>query len=579
MVHDESQPEPPGGDDADDARGDNDRGADDRGAATTFDAVSLEDTLAPARRRPAPPSRFLAPGTLLGGTYEVQEVVGEGGMGVVYRARDLALDRPVAVKALHANLMGDQGIRRRFLREARVMTRWSHPNVATVYDLVDEAAVLAIVMELIEGSNLRKVSQDWRGRVPLAELPALLGGVLDAMSEAHAQGIVHRDLKPENILLQQTPGGWFPKVIDFGIVKILEGTTYTLTGALLGTARYMSPEQAQRPDLLDHRSDIYSLGVTLYELVCGRTPFEHENHFSLMMAHVTTPPPAPSTLRPEIPDGLEALILDCLAKDPEARPQDCGEVRERLEVSLEGVARRAPAAPVRPPRIDHAHGSTLLEVPAGVFRMGSQRREIWLDRFHIDRLPVTNRQFHRFLKATGYQPDDEQADRFLAHWKGEAPPAALADHPVVYVSWLDARAYATWAGLRLPTEAEWEKAARGTDGRRYPWGRDQPTGAHASFGRRHRGTQPVGSWPAGASPYGVEDLAGNTWEWCDDVDDPTFYDSGPQRNPHNAGGPSRSSAVARGGSWMFDARSLRCYERSAWPPSWRMEMVGFRCAL
>ncbi len=527
-----------------------------------------------------PPARYLKPGTLLSDNYEIQSVIGEGGMGIVYRAIDTTLSRPVAIKTLHSNLMGDRGIRRRFVREARLMTRWSHANVATVYDLIDTDPVLAMVMELIEGQSLERALVAWKGQIPLAELEGVFFGVLDAMADAHQIGIIHRDLKPGNILLRSDADGWTPKVIDFGIAKVLEGTTYTMTGALIGTCRYMSPEQAQKPEHLDHRTDIYSLGVTLYEALCGRGPFEHENNFSLMMAHVTEPPPPPSRFRPELPEGLEALLLDCLAKEPSSRPQSCGIFKARLAESLSGIeARRSPVRP-RPRTIHHAHGGSLNLIPGGSFQMGPSRRSVWLDDFYIDRYPVTNRQFARFLKATGYRPSDDEAHRFLSHWTGGLFPERLADHPVVCVSWSDARAYCSWAGLRLPTEAEWEKAARGTDGRRYPWGRPNPGPEHAHFNTHpSHGTAPVSAHPEGASPYGIEDLAGNVWEWCDDVDDPAFYQDGPVRNPRNPAGAERGSTVVRGGAWMFDAPTLKTWSRRSFQPDYRLEMVGFRAAL
>lgn len=523
------------------------------------------------------PSRFLPTGLVLGGTYRIEAVVGEGGMGVVYRAWDQALDRRVAVKCLHLNLLGDPEVRRRFVREARVMTRFGHPHIASVFDFVESNDVLALAMEFIEGVTLLTHLERWRGGLPLSEVAGVMLPVLDAMACAHAEGVVHRDLKPENILLAR-PGGT-PKVVDFGIAKILEGTAYTMSGALLGTWRYIAPEQAQRPHLVDHRADIYALGVTLYHLIEGRLPFDHDNPYALLMDHVHTPPPPMA--REDAPAALVSLVMDCMAKDPADRPGSCAAVAERLEAVFaeEGSAVTAPTAKVEARPTVGDDGMSLVWVPAGPFLMGSARREVWLDAFAIDRLPVSNRQFRRFVEATGYRPDDRHRARFLAHWRGGRCPDGLLDHPVVYVSWHDARAYATWVGRRLPTEAQWEKAARGTDGRRYPWGRASPTPTHARFGGRRSGTTPVDAHPAGASPYGVLDLAGNVWEWCLDADDPVFYTHGPDRDPCRTAPPDREASVARGGSWAFGPRTLRTYARRGFSPDTRLDGVGFRCAL
>jgi serine/threonine-protein kinase len=181
--------------------------------------------------------------------------------------------------------------------------------------------------------------------------------------------------------------------------------------------------------------------------------------------------------------------------------------------------------------------------------------------------------------VTGYRPSDPEAHRFLPHWREGRCPPGLDDHPVVFVSWLDARAYTVWAGCRLLTEAEWEKAARGTDGRKYPWGRTEPTTDHANFGRSRQSTMPIGQFPDGVSPYGIFDMAGNVGEWCEDVDDPKFYLSGPERNPRNTVQPGNRPCVVRGGGWMYDARSLRTYSRSSFHPTYRIGSVGFRCAI
>ena len=510
--------------------------------------------------------------------YRIETVVGEGGMGVVYQAWDEAVGRPVALKCLHANLCGDPEIRRRFAREARVLQDYQHPNVIKVFDFIEHDYLLAIVMELVQGPSLVQYLAKWRGRMPLGEVRALFGGVLTAVGAGHRQGIIHRDLKPDNILVSGDGDARRPIVVDFGIAKILEGTTYTMSGAFLGTCSYMSPEQVQRPTAADTRSDIYSLGITLYQLCTGRLPFEG-NHFSVMMAHVNQAPRPPSELRPELPPALVTLILEAIAKDPAQRPPSCEEFHQRLETALGDV----PASPRQrpeslPPVLASENGPDMRLVPAGTFLMGQQRRGVYLDAFYIDVTPVTNQQFSRFLTVTGYRPSDEGAGRFLHHWQARKIPKGKDEHPVVYVSFADARAYAAWVGKRLPTEAEWEKAARGIDGRKYPWGRSEPGPRYANYGGARSGTVAVGSFPAGASPYGVLDCAGNVWEWCSDYDDPKFYSDGPANNPSNPSGGQKGHLVMRGGSYMYGARALRTFSRTSFEAHYRFGDGGFRCA-
>lgn len=509
--------------------------------------------------------------------YTIESVLGEGGMGVVYRAYDHALDRTVALKTLHTNLAGNDDIRVRFAREARILRSYHHPNVVQVYDFVEQGYLLAMVMELVEGPTLVQYLEKWRGRMPFDEIRQIFRGVLEAVAAGHRHGVIHRDLKPENILVTGTGDALRPKIVDFGIARILEGTTYTMTGAFLGTCCYMAPEQVQHPQGADPRSDVYSLGVTLYQLCTGKLPFEG-NHFSVMMAHVQQAPKSPSSLRSDLPPALEKLILDALAKSPSERPATCEEFLRRLDEALPDprptvtVERVSPLPPV----LKGSQGEEMVLIPAGPFKMGRSKREVYLDAFYIDRTPVTNAEFATFVAVTGYRPTDEGAARFLRHFQGGKPPKELENHPVTYVSWVDARAYAAWLGKRLPSEAEWEKAARGTDARKYPWGRTEPGPKRANYGNKDRGTVPVGSFPEGASPYGVLDMAGNVWQWCEDFDDPSFYEDGPPNNPRNERPSER--LVMRGGSYMFGPRALRTYSRTSFEAHYRFAGGGFRCA-
>jgi serine/threonine protein kinase len=545
-------------------------------------------TLSDPRQRALPP-RLIAPGTRVSEHFQVDGVLGEGGMGVVYRATDLRSGRTVAIKALHASLMGDDGIRRRFRREAQLMLSWNHRYVARVYDVIEHPDLLAFVMEYVDGPTLEEYAQRWSGKLSYDDIRQIFGCVLEAMETAHAIGIIHRDLKPHNILLS-LEDGVVPKIVDFGVAKVLEGTTYTMSGALLGTCRYMPPEQVESSQDVDHRADIYSLGVTLYRCVTGRCPFEGNSHFAVMMAHVQQIPEPPSAFRPHLPMALEHIILQSLAKDRADRPQSCAEFRAAIERSLVDVtSTRVEREADHPPVILDDDGSEMLLVSSGPFQLGPHRRVVMLDRFYLARHPVTNKQFQRFVEVTGYRPNDAEKHRFLYHFRNGRCPPGLADHPVVFVSWTDARAYCRWAARRLPSEAEWEKAARGPDGNKYPWGREEPRPELANFGQARAktypvtsgdgGTAPVTAFPHSASPYGAEGMAGNVFEWCEDVDDPGFYLRGPERNPRNTIQLGEAPCVIRGGSWRYDARSLRTYARASFPPTFRLDTVGFRVAL
>lgn len=514
--------------------------------------------------------RHLAKGVRLG-PYEIVDLIGEGGMSAVYGARDTVLGRRVAVKVLHPNLMGDAGIRRRFLLEGRITRGWAHPNVVPVLDAVHHDDVIGLVMERVDAPTLAELLVQWREGLPLRELGEVAVGVLRGLQAAHDRNVVHRDLKPGNVLVVSTHGRLVPRVIDFGIARVLEGTTYTLTGAVVGTCRYMSPEQV-RGDGVDARSDLYAFGVLLYELATGRPPFDDDQPFALMMAHTTREPPRPSLVRTSLPVALERAIVGCLAKDPAARPQSAAHLAAALEQALPmALVGRTPEAGPGP------NGHDLVLVPEGEFLMGPDRRPVYLDAFALDRHPVTNGQFAAFLAATGYRPEDPT--RFVGHWPSPAGPRVeQRDHPVVNVCFADAMAYAGWLGLRLPSEAEWEKAARGTDGRRYPWGRATPTPRHAWFGKR-QGPGAVGDRPAGASPFGVHDLAGNVWEWCAELDLPEFYAAGPASNPRRPYRGDDHPLVVRGGAWMFDdPKALRTWSRARQEPRVRLDTLGFRCA-
>jgi len=280
--------------------------------------------------------------------FRIEKLIGEGGMGKVYRARLVALDKPVVLKVLRRALLADRQTVARFRREAQAASRLSHPNSINVIDIGEtEGGEQYIAMELVDGKDLQQVlSTEWP--LPEARVIRIVSQILSALSEAHAAGIIHRDLKPENIMVQQRrkePD--FVKVLDFGIAKIVDASPetgpITRAGFVCGTPEYMSPEQARGGDL-DARSDLYAVGVLLYQLTTGLLPFVADSSASFAAKHLTETPIAPSQRRPglTLSAGLERLILKALAKDPAARPQTADKFRQEL-LAVGGGARSSNA--------------------------------------------------------------------------------------------------------------------------------------------------------------------------------------------------------------------------------------------
>jgi eukaryotic-like serine/threonine-protein kinase len=265
-------------------------------------------------------------GRLLEGRYAVEAFIAHGGMASVYIATDTRLERRVAVKVLHAHLSDDPETVARFEREARAAARLSSPDVVAVYDQGNDAGRAFLVMEFVPGANLRQIVRD-RGRLSTGEAVAVMDHVLAALSAAHAAGLVHRDVKPENVLI--TADGRV-KVADFGLARAVSGSTVTTTGSvLLGTAAYLAPEQFEH-GTADARSDVYSAGVLLFELLTGTTPFQADSTYALLNRHAHEDIPAPSTRASGIPPQIDALVTWATSRDPQERPADAGELHASL---------------------------------------------------------------------------------------------------------------------------------------------------------------------------------------------------------------------------------------------------------
>jgi serine/threonine-protein kinase len=281
------------------------------------------------------------------GNYKIIEEIGRGGMGVVYKGMDVSLERYVAIKVLSEDLASDKELMERFHTEAKAQARLSHANIATLHAFEQVGRTCLIVMEYLEGESFEQMIER-RGPIPWEEAVPLFKQALLGIGYAHRAGIVHRDIKPSNIMVAR---GGIVKVMDFGIAKVMGNQRMTRTGTRLGTLAYMSPEQIQNLPV-DVRSDIYSLGVTLYQLLSGHVPFEAESEFKVMSDHVTTPPPSPVRFYPYIPDGIVGADLKALAKKPEERFQSCEEFGSALEKpgSIAATQPTAPQAVVVPPQ-------------------------------------------------------------------------------------------------------------------------------------------------------------------------------------------------------------------------------------
>lgn len=539
--------------------------------------------------------------------YQMLDITGRGGMGIVYKVRSLEHDIPVAVKILISPKECYPGARERFMQAAHASKALSHPNIVTVYEVeCHERDYPYIVMEYLEGINLQdKIKRD--GHFDLEEGLIIARGIASGLSYAHQKGIIHRDLKPGNIMLARDSalGGNIPKIIDFGLAKWEKESSLTVTGEGYYTIYYSAPEQRMNFHEVDPRGDIYSFGKTLYYLFTGEEPCDID--------------------REDVPDNIWPVLHKAIRKNPEYRYKSIEEMMEALEDAVRGKletvengAAESDAFPIvditpRPPdgivkqlqiagvSIDIEQGviissqdqAPMVYVPAGSFLMGDESdhadydegpiHEVHLDSYLIDVYPVTNTRYAIFLKAV------EESGEKAKEWCHPDQPANKShipqfwysdkwnqpEYPVVGVDWWDAYAYCAWAGKTIPTEAEWEKAARGVDGRPYPWGNQIPTPALCNFNKINNRTTEVTRYPNDRSPYGCSNMAGNVWEWCYDWFDPTYYRRSPRNNP--AGPESGRSRAGRGGSWMNDARRVRSTTRAYGSgPGDRNHHLGFR---
>ncbi|MBK7318632.1 SUMF1/EgtB/PvdO family nonheme iron enzyme [Candidatus Villigracilis affinis] len=633
--------------------------------------------------------------------YEILELLGTGGMAMVYKAYDPRLEREVAIKIIRRSAFPPEVLDdmvKRFEREAKSLAKLSHANIVKVLDYGEFEGSPYLVMEYFPGGTLKEKMGE---PVAWQDAARILLPVARGVEYAHDRGIIHRDIKPANILMNEKGD---PTLSDFGIAKLLQGESknnLTASGAAVGTPEYMAPEQWTGET--STKTDMYSLGTILYEMITGRRPYVADTPGAVFLKQVTEPLPLPRKFNANLPEMVEQFLLKTLDKDPSNRYEDFRAFIKELETllgddtlsNMEKVApkntfekeqwekpttqktdRESPPKQENAPRkkfpvfagigggvllllliaffalrnnptsdttptetsapsadstatattvsvsnteptagpqkldigsviISETDGMNLLYVPAGEFTMGNYAdeavldceksksealneyncsRELFLDEeppapvnldaFWIDETEVTNEMYAECV-AEGIcaQPTDISSSTNASYYNNPA----FKDFPVVYVDWNMAKTYCEWAGRRLPTEAEWEKAARGTDGRVYPWGFEPPNSNLLSYseGVYIRDTAEVAESLDGRSFYGAYDMAGNVWEWVNSAYEKYPYDATDGREEFKAVDEPR---VMRGGSWRTNNSEVRSANRSGDLPTASYFSVGIRCA-
>jgi len=606
------------------------------------------------------------------GRYQILDVLGEGGMATVYKAYDTRLEREVAIKVIRRDAFPpDQSemLLKRFERESKSLGRLSHANIVSVIDYGDFEGAPYLVMVYLTGGTLRERlgnPMPWRDAVDMI-LP-----IAHALEYVHDRNIINRDVKPSNILMNEKGQ---PMLTDFGLVKLFgedgkDATHLTSSGTGLGTPDYMAPEQWMGEATA--QSDLYSLGVVLYEMITGRRPYTADTPAGVLLKQATESLPLPKQYIPDLPQNVESVLLKALAKEPKDRYPDMRtfanelhnlvigrevaatsiapeQLREQMtgKVKLSASSKKlvpaiiagvgafallgvlgaywlasasgmfaaattptqpATASPTltsptetvqttsaptetpvppeasAPSEIKDKKNVPMILIPAGEFTMGSDTsgdigsrpaHKVNVDAFYIDKYEVTNEMY----SACEYAKECRKPARLnsATHDAYYGHPE-FANYPVIFVDWKRAKIYCEWRGARLPTEAEWEKAARGaTDQRVYPWGGGELDRSYANYSGGVGDTAPVDQYEKGQSPYGVYGMSGNVWEWTSSLFKDYPYDVADGREDWDSTG----NRMARGGSWnVFGGVSnVRIDARLQLNPAHTGAHVGIRCAL
>jgi formylglycine-generating enzyme required for sulfatase activity len=535
------------------------------------------------------------------GKYELEKFLG-GGMSHVYRARDTVIGRTVALKILTEQGCADPEAKARFLQEARMAGNIQHENIIQIFDFGEENGRPFMVMEFLVGQDLRDAIK--AGAIgSISDKLRIALQVGRALEYVHSKKIIHRDIKPENVHLDSSGKA---KLMDFGIAKA-EGLSMTKAGFALGTPYYMAPEQVLG-EQVSESADVYAFGIMLFEMFTGVKPITGETVERLFYQILNEPLNLEPLRQTGVPDGVTQLVGRATAKKKEDRPQHFTEVCGVLESLVREVDPRTTAEREAAMRIDSGNKSKLLVfgilvfiaiavvgliyiktrktetvllpvlttdtgemalVPGGPFLQGADKKQVTVPPFYIDRTEVRNEAYQKFCAAT---------NRPLP----EGFPTARPKYPVVNVTAADAIAFAKWAGKRLPLAVEWEKAARGTEGKNWPWGDvSDPKRANVSDNStlsKHE-LMEAETMPEGASPYNALHMAGNALEYVgDDITpspDAVQHFSQILKPPPALNEPWYS---VKGGSFGRPLASAVPWEWSSVPARFHAGDIGFRCA-
>jgi serine/threonine protein kinase len=512
-------------------------------------------------------------GDRVGDRYTIAGRIGKGGMGVVYRAHDILVDEDVALKFMSPRLLTEKG-KKLFIQEAQIARRLRHENIIAVHDVSwTNEGILYLSMELAEGQSLRDLLRKHREQRRLMSVRLGVGiirQVLAALENAHRM-VIHRDIKPENIMI--LPGERV-KVLDFGLAKAVQEDILAKAAErgladhgegknrAVGTLAYAAPEQKLRQGV-DLRADIYSVGLVFHELLTLRTPLDKA---------VTV-----GQVREDVSPSLLTVLNRALTEERESRWQSATAFREALERAWEDSYQKKSVQISVPTRSAPPSTEGMVFLTGGSFLMGNTdvreqapEEEVYVGPFWIDVFPVTVAKYEAYLNATGNPPPKLwRDDRYSG-----------PNQPVVGVTWEEALAYCAWCGKALPTEAQWEFAARGQENRRFPWGNLPPSSTLANYNDFLGMPSIVTMHEDGQTPDGVQDLAGNMYEWT--IDPYTAYSklralyADPEADPRTASAPRRS---VRGGCFESPEHELQTTFRRGFFPESQLPTIGFRCVI